>query len=83
MLGTRTKNNFKVVISQEGQPSRLPSVQNASCGQVDEVLVIGHHLDPVLGAHQVRTLFYKGGYNGREFFVINWVVDLGGVNFLE
>ena len=76
MLGTRTKNNFKVVISQEDRPSRLPPVQNASSGEVDEVLVIGHHLDTVLGARQVMTPFYKGGNNGKEFFVVNWVVDL-------
>ena len=82
MLGTRTKNNFKVVISQEGRPPLLPLVQNASSGEVDEVLVIGH-LDTVLGACQVRTPFFKGGNNGREFFVVNWVVYLGGVKFLE
>ena len=78
MLGTRTKNNFKVVMSQEGRPSCLPSVQNASSGEVDKVLVIDHHLDTVLGACQVRTPFFKGRNNDREFFVVKWVVDLGG-----
>ena len=78
MSGTRMKNNFKVVISLEGRPLRLPSIQNSSSGEVDEVLVIGHHLDTVLGTRQVRMPLYKGRNNGRELFVVNWVVDLGG-----
>ena len=63
---------------QEGGPSCLPPIQNVSRGEVDEVLVISHHLNIVLGACQVRLPFFKGGNNGRKFFVVNWVVDLGG-----
>ena len=49
-----------------------------SSGEVDEILVVGHHLDIVLGTCQVRTPFFKSGKNGREFFVVYWVVDLRG-----
>ena len=54
----------------------MAPVQNASSGQIDEVVVISHHLDMVLGARQVRTSFFKGGNNGNEFFLVNGVVDL-------
>ena len=71
MLGTRMKNNFKVIISQEGRSSLLLPVQNASTGKIDEVLVINHHVDMVLGAFQVMTPFFKGDNNGIEFFTLN------------
>ena len=71
MLGTMTKNNFKLIVIQEGQPSRLLPVQNASTGKIDEVLVINHHVDMVLGAFQVMTPFFKGDNNGIEFFTLN------------
>ena len=49
----------------------LLSIESMVGGEVDEVLVVSHDLNTVLGSNQVGPPFREGKYDGGELLVID------------
>ena len=67
----------KIEVSQEERPACLAMVQCPGGGEILQVLVITKDSDLMLGPIQVMSPLFKSYDYGKEFLVVDIVIDFG------
>ena len=83
ILNAGSKQDFEVVVGEKRCPTSMPLIQRTTRGEVDEILVVGQHLNTMLGPKQIGSPFDKGQDNSCKLFVVDMIIDFQGCKLLE
>ena len=74
MLNAGSKEDFEVVVGEKRRPTSMPPIQCTSSGQVDEIPVVGQHLNTILGPTYIASPFSEGQDDSCKLLVVHWTI---------